>query len=496
MQFLKKLFGLEKTEIQEEPKKEKKVFSTDYVPDNRFKLAEQLSRHFKPVAKEHLAVLGTMDSNNQAALKPYANYTGISQSVLSWYTSQGFIGYQNAALLSQQWLISKACLMPAQDAMRKGYEITSNDGEEIDAEILDFIRQKDKEYKINKNLVELVQMGRVFGIRVAMFIVDSEDPDYYYKPFNIDGVEPYSYKGISQIDPYWITPQFDNAAVGEPASMGFYEPTWWQIQGRLVHKSHLIVYKTEELADILKPAYIYGGVPVPQKIYERVYAAERTANEAPALAMTKRTDVLKTDMAQALSNQAAFEQRMAQYVLNRDNYGIKTIDETEDMLRLDTSLNDLDNVIMTQYQIVAAAANVPSVKLLGTSPKGFNTTGSYEEASYHEFLETLQETAMTPLLDRHHELLIKSEVLPEFSQYFEICVKWNELDAMTAEEQAIVNKHKAENGAMLVASGAIDGMDERKRIINDPESGYNGLLDIDDDELQVIESEPSELNNE
>jgi phage-related protein (TIGR01555 family) len=237
-------------------------------------------------------------------------------------------------------------------------------------------------------------------------------------------------------------------------------------------------------------------VPVPQKIYERVYAAERTANEAPALAMTKRTDVLKTDMAQALSNQAAFEQRMAQYVFNRDNYGVKTIDETEDMVRLDTSMSDLDNVIMTQYQIVAAAANVPSVKLLGTSPKGFNATGSYEEASYHEFLETLQETAMSPLLDRHHELLIKSEVLPEFSQYFEICVKWNELDAMTAEEQAIVNKHKAENGAMLVASGAIDGMDERKRIINDPDSGYNGLLDIDDDELQVIESEPSELNNE
>jgi len=496
MQFLKKLFGLEKKEIKEEPKKERKVFSTDYVPDNHFKLAEQLSQHFKPVAEDHLAVLGTMDSNNQAALKPYANYTGISQSVLSWYTSQGFIGYQNAALLSQQWLISKACLMPAQDAMRKGYEITSNDGEEIDAEILDFIRQKDKEYKINKNLVEFVQMGRVFGIRIAMFIVESDDPDYYYKPFNIDGVEPYSYKGISQIDPYWITPQFDNAAVGEPASMGFYDPTWWQIQGRLVHKSHLIVYKTEELADILKPTYIYGGVPVPQKIYERVYAAERTANEAPALAMTKRTDVLKTDMSQALSNQAAFEQRMAQYVFNRDNYGVKTIDETEDMMRLDTSMSDLDNVIMTQYQIVAAAANVPSVKLLGTSPKGFNSTGSYEEASYHEFLETLQETAMTPLLDRHHELLIKSEVLPEFSQYFEICVKWNELDAMTAEEQAIVNKHKAENGAMLVASGAIDGMDERKRIINDPESGYNGLLDIDDDELQVIESEPSELNNE
>ncbi len=34
--------------------------------------------------------------------------------------------------------------------------------------------------------------------------------------------------------------------------------------------------------------YNYFGVSVPERIYERVYASERTANEAPQLAMTKR----------------------------------------------------------------------------------------------------------------------------------------------------------------------------------------------------------------
>jgi len=495
MSFLSRLFGAGKNAEKQTPKvEEKKVFTTDFRRDStlrKIEIAEQLNFNFQPVADEHRLVAPNTAYDAAYAPNQKLNFNniGISESVISWYVAQGFIGYQNAALIAQHWLISKACLMPAQDAIRKGYEITSNDGEEIDAEILDFIREKDVEFKLTKNLIEFIQMGRVFGIRIAMFVIESDDPDYYAKPFNIDGIEPDSYKGISQIDPYWITPQLDDAAAASPGSIHFYEPTWWRITGQLVHRSHLVIYRTEELADILKPSYIYGGVPIPQKIYERVYAAERTANEAPMLAMTKRTDVLKTDTSQALANQGVFEQRMSQYVFNRDNYGVKVIDETEEMLRLDTSLGELDNVIMTQYQLVAAAANVPSVKLLGTSPKGFNATGNYEESSYHEFLESLQESGMTPLLDRHHLLLMHSEIIPKFGyKDFDICVNWSELDAMTAEEQAMVNKHKAETAATLAAIGAIDGVDERKRIINDKESGYNGLLD-EDKELIELENE-------
>jgi hypothetical protein len=48
---------------------------------------------------------------------------------------------------------------------------------------------------------------------------------------------------------------------------------------------------------------------------------------------------------------------------------------------------------------------------------------------------------------------------------------------MTAEELANINKIKADTGQVLSASGAIDGEDERKRIIADPESGYSGLVD-------------------
>ncbi len=496
--WLKKLGYVKETEIKQQiPVKERprQFFTTD----DSFSLQEKIEQAWDRTFANAVHPSITFDSkdtsfamDNQLNIKaPFQNNNVIPEPQVLWYASQSFIGYQLCAILAQQWLISKACLMPAKDATRNGFEITVNDGTEVLPEVLDEIKKYDVSYRLNYNLIQFVQMGRIFGIRVAMFIVESDDDEYYKKPFNIDGVMPGSYKGISQIDPYWITPQLDTEASGNPASIWFYEPTWWIINGKPVHRTHLIIFRTEEVPDILKPSYIYGGVPIPQKIAERVYAAERVANEAPLLALTKRTDVIKADMAQATAEFPGFSARVQQWVSNRDNYGIKTLGLDEDMQQFDTSLTDLDAVIMTQYQLVASAANVPSVKLLGTSPKGFNTTGEFEEANYHEELESIQSHDLTPLIQRHHLLLIQSEIAPKFKiKPFNTEIVWNELDAMTTKEKSELNRFKAEAGKILIESGAISPDEERQRIMSDPESGYTGLNDDLDETGEGILSNP------
>lgn len=465
-----------------EPKRERprQVFTTDHNENLQEKLDRLWQKNFKNTVHPGIAMdssEATFAMDNQINIKaPYSDDMLIPSLQVLWYSSQSFIGYQLCAMLAQNWLISKACLMPAKDATRNGYEITVNDGSEIDADVLDAIRKKDVEYRLNKNLIQFIQMGRIFGIRIAMFVVESDDPDYYRNPFNPDGVLPGSYKGISQIDPYWITPQLDGEAAANPASIDFYEPTWWIINGKPVHRTHLVIFRTEEVADILKPTYIFGGIPIPQKIAERVYAAERVANEAPMLAMTKRTDVVKADTTQATAEFDGFVERIKQWIFNRDNYGVKFLGLDEEMQQFDTSLTDLDAVIMTQYQLVSAASNIPVTKLMGTVPKGFNATGEFDESSYHEELESMQSHDLTPLIERHHLLLIRSEIAPKFKiAPFHTTVVWNELDAMTAREQAELNKFNAEAGRFLIESGAISPDEERQRIMSDPNSGYTGL---------------------
>jgi phage-related protein (TIGR01555 family) len=403
----------------------------------------------------------------------------IPETQFAWYCGQGFIGYQQAALISQNWLVRKACAMPAKDASRNGYELSVNDGTEVDPEVLDYIREEDKKFEVLRNCVEFIDLGRTFGVRVAMFIVDSKDPEYYAKPFNPDGVKPGSYKGISQIDPYWVSPELGGEAAANPAAMDFYEPTWWRIGGRRVHRTHLIIFRNGNLPDILKPAYLYGGIPVPQLIAERVYASERTANEAPMLAMTKRLTVMKCDITQAIANPEQFNAKMGFYTEVQNNFGVKIIGLDDTLEQHDTSLAELDAAIMTQYQLVAAASGVPATKLLGTSPKGFNATGEFEESSYHEELESIQQHDLSPLVNRHHLLLIRSHVVPKFGgDVFHTEVAWKPVDSPTAAEQAEINFKKAQTDDTLVQAGAIDGTDVRERLINDLDSGYNGIAPI------------------
>lgn len=409
----------------------------------------------------------------------------LPDSLMSWYAGHGFIGFYACALFSQDWLIEKACLMPANDAVRNGWKPTINDGNEETAELLTKIAKLDKKLRVQQSLVELIHKKRVFGFRIALFVIDSDDPDYYLKPYNPDGIKPGSYRGISQVDPTWMTPFMGDDSVMDPASIHFYEPTWWQIGSKRYHRTHLIIVRHAEVPDIIKPSYLYGGVSLTQQIFERIYAAERTANEGPLLAMTKRMNIQKVDLASAFSNPERFRMRNEQAAALRDNYGVKFINTDELYEQHETSLTDVDTVTMTQYQLVSAISGVPATKLMGTSPKGFGASGDYEVESYRELLAGLQENDGTPFLERHYEILSRSE----FDGKYHIEPVWNPLDEPTEKDIAEINKIKADTYAVLQQTGAVDANDIRDALTKDAQSDFAGMsadmpddLDIDDDQ--------------
>lgn len=497
----------------EPPKKKGGLFNLGTVPDkfepDNKETWEKLKKVIMPRALEFVTprtATGVVIATDSAEKTPNGfgmddfkkmtstfdsfNMPQVPQQLAQWFAAQSFIGYQMCAILAQQWLINKACVMPAEDAIRKGWDVTLNDGTELSKEQLDYIRELDVKYGIMGNLKEYVQFSRVFGIRIAMFLVDNtDDPKYYEKPFNFDSVKPGKYKGITQIDPYWIAPELDMAASADPVNKHFYEPTWWRMSGLRVHRSHLCVLIPNPVADVLKPTYFFGGVPLTQQIYERVYNGESCANEAVQLLQTKRCNVLFGDIDQALTQQAKFEGRLGVWAKYRDNYGVKILGEEEKYEQHDTSLADLDNTILTQYKLVAAIAGVPAAKLLQDSPAGsLNANGAFESESYRQALETLQSNDLTPVLTKHYQMLIRSDIVEKYPELkgANLIVKWNELDALTETERADVNLKNAQTDQALVNAGAIDGQMAHDRVVKDPNSGYTGVQhDVepaDDDE--------------
>ena len=414
-----------------------------------------------------------MDDDGTGMLKqgPQSEYT-VPCGLQNWYASQGFIGYQACAIIAQNWLVDKACSMAGEDAARNGWVIKARGGDDLETEEHETIIEADKKYKVKDNLIELNRFKNVFGIRVAIFKVKSDDPLYYEKPFNIDGVTEGSYEGISQVDPYWMMPVMTSKGTGDPSAIGFYDPEFWVISGKKYHKSHLVIVRGPQPADILKPTYIFGGVPLTQRIYERVYAAERTANESPLMALTKRTMAIHADLDKVMADQDGFAKRLMTWIRYRDNHGIKVLGKEEAMEQFDINLSDFDSIIMNQYQLVAAIARVPSTKLLGTSPKGFNATGEFEMVSYHEELESIQEHIMMPLLERHYDILMRHLGLDT-----KVEVVCNPVDSITTQARTELNAKKAEMGERLINAGVISPDEERQRLKEDEHSGYNRLKD-------------------
>lgn len=422
-----------------------------------------------------------MDSAAGYGLKSngMASY-GIPEAQMDWYASQTWIGYNMSAMLAQHWLIDKACNTPARDAIRQGYEIQG------EGELPEKLKEFDKQYALNKNMREMIHYGRVFGVRYVLFRVKHTDPEYYQKPFNIDAVKRGMYEGMSQIDPQWVIPEPSMAALQDPASPIFYEPEFFRIGQTIYHRSHFHIFIPHPVVDVLKPRYQYGGVSVPQRIYERVYAAERTANEAPQLMMTKRLMTIKLSDA-ALANPDSLDTNLAAWSALRDNYGVLATGQGEEVQQHDTGLADVDAVTMTQYQLVASASNVPATKLLGTSPKGFNASGDYEESSYREELESIQTNDLLPMIEKHHMLVKASEGLTG-----ETKVSFEPLDSPTASEWATINASKAASAKTYFDAGAIDGVDIRNALAKDKNSDFYGLEPMEEDLIDDLLTDETE----
>ena len=406
-------------------------------------------------------------------------------TLTNWYIRQGFIGYQTCSFIAQHWLVNRACSIPGKDAVRNGYKITTMGSKKLKPEVVEAIDEQDQYFKVKKQMAEFDRNMRIFGIRIVYFKIKSKDKNFYKKPFNIDGVTEGSYEGMVQVDPYWITPELDGDAAANPASPNFYEPTYWRINGKLYHRSHLIIERYAIPTTVLKPTYIYGGIPLTQLLYERVYAAERTANEAPALAQSKRLFVMKANTKKALANLGGFISRLNIFARFKNNHGLHVVNEDEEVDKHDTSLTDFPELMDGQYDLTASISGVPVTKLMMRAiTGGLSNAGDGDNRNYNDMVEDVQ-TNVSPLLTRHHLILMKSHIEPKLGPQPKIKHIWNPLRSLSDKEKAAMRRDQAETDKIYLEAQVIDQSEVRDRLAADEESGYS---------LNTVEQESEDID--
>ncbi|MBR2391962.1 MAG: DUF1073 domain-containing protein, partial [Elusimicrobiaceae bacterium] len=279
--------------------------------------------------------MDTASDNCPLAIKNMFGMDGVANEIIyTFFARHGFIGWQLCAMLSQHWLINRACRIPNEDALASGWaaewQKRANEETEVDEEqraelLLRAVEVSNQKFKLAEKALRFGINRSIYGQALAYFDIEGEDPA---TPLNIDGIKPLSFKGIVIVEPYWAFPDWgENAML--PGSLNFYKPEYYTIGGQRIHHTRVCQKPFVEVPDILKPSYYFGGVPLTQMIYERVYAAEKTANEVPELALTKRMLVADANMQDMVANPEAMRNKMEVLAHFRNNNGVYFKDRPE-----------------------------------------------------------------------------------------------------------------------------------------------------------------------
>jgi len=421
-----------------------------------------------------------LEANGMSMLPDPLNRFPINPRVLKHFQSRVWITYSGCAIIATHEFVNRACTIPAEDAIAHGYKVLctstahkhDQEHDEREENFLKDVKKAADKMGLNDACIRLNYKKKVFGVGVAIprveFREDAFSPHNKNRPYSYadeyepKAVKPNSFKGFAVVDPHWLTYKWDDESATDPTSPHFLEPTWIEVGGKKIHRSWVIRVVNSEIPDILKPAYYYGGLSLTQMIYERVWCADKLANEAPLLAMTKRLLIADGNLEQMITDARHTNIFFKAINYFRDNFSIFIKKPSSNVTQLDTNLSELTALTMAQYQLVSAIAQIPVTKLMKNVPTGLQSTGDYEWDDYAQSLRAIQDKDYTPLCRMFFELYCASYYPQHNDMRLEI--EWNPIDMPKEKELAQMSSQSAQYISHLVQTHVVDVAEARSML--------------------------------
>lgn len=297
-----------------------------------------------------------------------------------------------------------------------------------------------------------------------------------------------SLKRITTVEAIWTTPTAYNAI--DPAAPDFYKPSKWFMLGQEVHASRLMTIITRPVADMLKPAFNFGGISLSQLAEPYVDNWLTTRQSVNDLIKSFSTTVLATTMDQNLQGDdtgQSLVDRIKLFLAQRNNRNAMLIDkETEELVQITTPLTDLDKLQAQSQEHMCAVSRMPAIILTGLSPTGLNPSADGEIRVFYDWVAAQQEAFFYQPVNIIHQIVQLSlfgSIDPNLT------LRFVPLFQLTGKEESEVRTADGTTDCGYVTSSILSPEEVRAKLARDPKSGYIGL---DVGKLPVPPSGPGE----
>lgn len=392
----------------------------------------------------------------------------------------GFPGYPYLSMLSTRPEYRAFAQALATQITREWITLDSTDtaGDDTKNKITE-LTQAMEEIKLKDTIYLAVEHDSFFGRAQILHNLEGHDLSTPLKltPQTIKKREDWRKSGlgysISAVEAMWTTPNAYNAI--DPSKPDFYQPSSWFMLGKLVHATRLQTIITRPVADMLKPAFNFGGISQTQLAEPYVDNWLRTRTSVADLISNFSIIVLATAMDQALQGDDVDEliKRIELFTLTRNNRGAFVIDkDREEMDQIAVPLGGLAELQSQSQEQMCAVGHTPAVILLGIAPTGFGNVAEGEIRTFYDWIRSIQEAFWHKPIKTSIDilqLLMYGEIDPD------IIVNFEPLYQMTPKELAEIRTADAATDTAYVAMGAVDNTEVRIKLARDPESGYQGI---------------------
>jgi phage-related protein (TIGR01555 family) len=386
-----------------------------------------------------------------------------------------FLGYPYLAGLSQNPIIRAGVSTVAEEMTKRWLEIRRGGKAEPGDEKIKALNSALQDFGVKELFNQAAQKCDFEG--GCLLYIDTGDQDNLELPLFPDrALIQGRLQGFVLVDAINLYPGRYNAT--DPLAPDFFRPQAWMVQGRLVHHSRFLYFAPNQVSLLLKPAYNFFGIPAAQSALDYVAHFNKTREAAHRLLTKFSLTVFKSNVLASIlaggESTAELEHRMRLFTQYRDNDSVLLIDkESEDVVKLETPLSGVTDIVRQSLEFVAAIFRIPFVKFLGISPGGLNATGESDLRNFYDHVSSKQEKILRRPLDKVLDILqlhLFGEIDPEIKAEF---VPLAEEDAA---QKAATQKTQADMDGVLLDRGVLSPGEVRQRLADNPASGY-GFID-------------------
>lgn len=395
------------------------------------------------------------------------------------------LSYAESASLASDSIIHNAITKYCNEVFRKGGEIIINlENKELENEAKVYIENRLKELEFFDKLKEAMFTSLIYGGAFLFIDVNSEDLS---KELIIrkEVFQNNKINGFVVVTPDLCAPASVNSY--NPLSYDYMKPSLWNIGGNIINSNRLVKLVIFDIPLLLKPLYNYFGVSLCQFMRPYVASADVARQALSDIFLRFKTDVIQTDLIKVNPQEAVARAKAINKT--RNNLSLLLLSNDENFVQTITSLSGLDKIVAQLLENVAVSARMPSVKLLGLTPSGFNSTGDFDLNSYYDEIMSLQNAIIKPIIEKILHLLsleLGLDIYPEYN--FEL------LEKNTKLEKGQIDNLQADLVSKLIQAGIIT--QEQGFQILQKNGIFDNKMKFEEDEEDIFNFDNNEENNQ